>query len=235
MKLNIKLGFGVIVLFLINFLVFNIALKKEVDLVDFPVVKETIYPRVKIEKDMITYIQVPSIFINDDMYADEDDFINKYSDILTTLPKGSPFYKELLFDEKDLPDFPRILLNDNQVVYTLNTDLVKLSGNSIVVGQQVDLYTTYTERNEKPIVDLFVSAVRVIGVKDKNGIDIGNPDSNQSPKIILLALDSEIIKTVRAVDEIASLEIFANANKNTEEESILNQEAKILSIIDEEV
>lgn len=232
MKVNLKLGFGLIVLFGLNFLVFNIALKREVDLVSFPVVKSTIYPREKITKNMIEYIEVPSTFISEDMYDKSEDFIDLYSDILTTIPKGSPFYKEVLFTEVDLPDYPRILLKADQVVYTLNTDLVKLSGNSVVVGQKIDLYTTYTQRNEKPMVDRLVESVRVIGVKDKNGIDIGNPESNQTPKIVLLALDQELLSIVRSADEIASLEIFANSNKS-DLESQLNADAKILKIINE--
>lgn len=232
---SFKIGFGVVVLFIVNFLIFNIALKKEVNLVEIAVVNETIYPRTKIEESMITYMEVPASFITEKMYTKKEEVLNLYSDIQTTIPSMSPFYKEVLFAEKDLPDFPKILLNDNQVVYTVDTDLVKLSGNSIVVGQIIDLYTTYAERKEVPIVDLLVSSVRVIGIKDKKGIDVNNPESNGVPNIVLLALDKQLLPIVRSCDEIASLELFAHSTKQDGDESILNEDAKILAIINDDV
>lgn len=225
------LGISLIAIVLINFLVFKISLKKEVDLVKIPVSRETIYPREKISKDDIDYIEVPSIFITDLMFTDEADIINMYSDIQTRIPKNSPFYKENLFKEEDLPDYPAILLKEDQVVYNLNTDLIKLSGNSIVVGQKIDIYTTLVKRNEKPIVDLLVSSVRVIGVKDKKGVDIGNPESSKIPYIVLLALDKDIMPIVRSSDEIAKLELYAHSKNTPEDESVLNEEAKILEYI----
>lgn len=225
------LGISIIAIVLINFLVFKISLKKELDLTKIPVSSETIYPRQKITKDDIDYIEVPSVFINDLMFIKEDEIINMYSDIQTKIPKNSPFYKENLFKEEDLPDYPSILLNEDQVVYNLNTDLIKLSGNSIVVGQKIDIYTTLTQRNEKPIVDLLVSSVRVIGVKDKKGLDISNPESNNIPYIVLLALDKDIMPLVRSSDEIAKLELYAHSKNDIEGESILNETAKILEYI----
>lgn len=232
---SFKVGFGVIVIFIVNFLVFNIALRKEIDLVEIVVVNETIYPRTKIEDSMISFMEVPSSFITEQMYTKKDEVLNLYSDIQTVIPAKSPFYKEVLFEEKDLPDYPKILLNEDQVVYTVDTNLVKLSGNSIVVGQIVDLYTTYSDRKQSPLVDLLVSSVRVIGIKDKKGIDVTNPESNGVPSIVLLALDKEIMPIVRSCDEIASLEIFAHSTKQDGSESQLNEGAKILAYIKDDV
>lgn len=227
------IGFSLIAVVIINFLVFNIALKKEINLIELPVVNTTIYPRSKISEEDISFIEVPKSFINENMYSDKDEIIGKYSDIQTHLPTSSPFYKEVLFDEKDLPDYPSILLNDDQVVYTINSDLVKLSGNSIVMNQKVDIYTTLVRRNEKPIVDLLVSQVRVIGVKDKAGLDVTHPESNKVPHIVLLALNKDIMPIVRSCDEIAELELYAYSISERDKtlESELNKQAIILSEI----
>ncbi len=229
-----KIGLSLIAVFIINFLVFKITVKSEVNLKSVPVAKETIYPRTKITKDDLHYLDVPSAFISDLMLVDEDQIINMYSDIQTTIPKHSLFYKESLFEEKDLPDYPSILLNENQVVYNINSDLVKMSGNSIVVGQKIDLYTTLSLRNEKPIVDLLVSSVRVVGVKDKKGLDVTHPDSNKVPYIVLLALDKDIMPLVRSCDEIAQLELYAHSNVDESLESEFNHNAKILEYINYE-
>lgn len=227
------IGFSLIAVVIINFLVFNIALKKEINLIELPVVNTTIYPRSKISEEDISFIEVPKSFINENMYSDKDEIIGKYSDIQTHLPTSSPFYKEVLFDEKDLPDYPSILLNDDQVVYTINSDLVKLSGNSIVMNQKVDIYTTLVRRNEKPIVDLLVSQVRVIGVKDKAGLDVTHPESSKVPHIVLLALNKDIMPIVRSCDEIAELELYAYSisERDNTLESELNEQAIILSEI----
>lgn len=231
-KNNVKIGLGLIGLFVVNFLVFKIAVSREIGLIEIPVVKQVIFPRTKIEDSMIKMLEVPSSFVSDAMYTDKEDILNLYSDIQTMIPLGSPFYKSVLFNESELPDYPKILLKENQVVYTLDTNLVKLSGNSIVVNQKVDLITTYRNKNESPLVDVLVSSVRVIGVKDKKGIDVLNPKSSGTPHLVLLALDSDLLAIVRAADEIASLELFAHS-KVLNEESVLNTEAKILEVINE--
>lgn len=228
-----KIGFSLIIVLIVNFLVFKIAVKKEVNLTRVPVAKETIYPRTKISKEDLMYVEVPKVSINDFVVVDEENIINKYSDIQTTIPKQSLFYKEVLFEEKDLPDYPSILLNENQVVYNLNSDLVKMSGNSIVVGQKVDVYTTLNKRNETPIVDLLVSSVRIVGVKDKKGYDVTHPDSSKIPYIVLLALDKDIMPIVRTADELATLELYAHSNVEADEESQLNEHARILEYVNE--
>lgn len=234
-KKQLQIGFSLIFILIINFLVFNIAVKREVNLIKIPVSKESIAPRSKISESDIDYIEVPAIFVNEDFYSKSEEIINLYSDILTTIPKNSPFYKEVLFEESKLPDYPAILLNDNQVVYNLASDLIKLSGNSIVVGQKVDIYTTYAPRNSKPIVDLLVSSVRIIGVKDKKGLDVSHPDSNKIPHIVLLALDKEIMPIVRSSAEIATLELYAKSSHEIDDlESIFNPEAKILGFLSHE-
>lgn len=226
-----KIGFSVIVILLANFLMFKIAVKREVNMKSIPVAKETIYPRTKIKKEDLDYLEVPEVFVNDLMIIDETEIINMYSDIQTTIPKHSVFYKESLFKEADLPDYPSILLKDNQVVYTINTDLVKMSGNSIVVGQKIDLYTTLSIRNEKPLVDLLVSSVRVVGIKDKKGFDINHPDSSKIPFIVLIALDKDIMPLIRACDEISTMELYAHSNIDENVESSLNEGAKIFEHI----
>lgn len=237
MKKNkqILFGFSIGFIVVLNYLIFNIALKKEVNLTKIPVVKETIHPRTKIDKEDIEYLEVPSVFITDNFYKEESEIIDKYTDIRAMMPTGSLFYKELLFEEKDLPDYPAILLNDQQVAYNMATDLVKLSGNSIVLGQKVDIYTTYQSRNEKPIVDLLVKSVRVIGVKDKNGLDVSHPDSNHIPNIVLLAINKDLMPIVRGADEISKLELVAYSDKaSSKEESVFNDKAKILEYINYE-
>lgn len=229
---SVMFGFSLGFIMILNYLIFNIAIKKELDMVKIPVVKQTIYPRSKISEKDISFIEVPSVFIDDNFYTDTFDIINKYTDIRAVMPKSSLFYKELLFEEKMLPDYPAILLNDGQVAYNMATDLIKLSGNSIVLGQKVDIYTTISKRNEKPIVDLLVKSVRVIGVKDKKGIDVNNPDSSKIPHIVLLALDKELLPIVRAAAEIAELELVAFSHKSSEtRESILNKDALILEYL----
>lgn len=232
---NVLLGFSIGIIVLLNYFIFNIALKKEVDLTEIPVVKETLQPRSKISEDDIDYIEVPRSFINDSFYIDKQEIINKYTDIRALMPKSSIFYKELLFNEKQLPDYPAILLNEDQVAYNMTTDLVKLSGNSIVVGQKVDIYTTYNQRNEKPIVDLLLKSVRVIGVKDKKGLDVSHPESNSIPYIVLLAINKDLLPIVRGVDEIAKVELIAYSTKDKNEaESVFNKDAEILNFINYE-
>ena len=101
---------------------------------------------------MIEILEVPKASISENVYTDKQDIINKYNDIEAKIPKGSFFFKELLFEEEQLPDYPSLKLKEGQSVFALSSDLIKSSGNTLMPNQKIDLYIT-TFRKEKGITD----------------------------------------------------------------------------------
>ncbi len=101
---------GLVSLLIVNVLVFKVLFDKTIDLKKVPVAATTIEPRTKIEKEMITYKEIPSVFTDENCAFDEEDIIGKYTEIEGKIPAGSLFYTSMLFDEEELPDYPALKL-----------------------------------------------------------------------------------------------------------------------------
>ncbi len=91
---------------------------------------------------MIAYKEIPSIFTDESCAMNEEEILDKITEIEGKIPKGSLFYKQMLFDETELPDYPSLKLKAGQSSFSLGTDLLKSSGNSLTANQKVDLYVT---------------------------------------------------------------------------------------------
>ena len=161
---------GGISLLLVNGLLFKVILDKTIDLKKVPVAAVTIEPRTQINKEMIAYKEIPSIFTDDSCAMSEEEILDKITEIEGKIPKGSLFYKQMLFDETELPDYPSLKLKAGQSSFSLGTDLLKSSGNSLTANQKVDLYVTIEMKKEKPVTDLLISSIRILSVKDRRGI-----------------------------------------------------------------
>lgn len=217
---------GVALLILMNCLVFKIVLDKKLDLVDVPIAKQLIKPRTQITKEMIEFIEVPRVLLNEDCALEENEILDKYTEIEGMIPEGSLFYKSLLFDESELPDSPALKLKEGQNVFSLPIDLVKSSGNSLTNNQQIDLYVTLSIKKENPISDVLLNNVRIINIVDRKGIDMRESETN-IPSVINLAINKEYVSLLKKASEMGTIDLFATTQTDSEE-CTLNQESKIL-------
>ena len=234
MKTNKNLTFiGLISLALINGLVFKIALDKTIDSVDVPVATQAIEARAQIKKGMITWISMPRLLIQEGVAKTEEEILDKYTEIEGKIPKGSLFYKEMLFEEKSLPDYPSLKLKEGQSSFALSSDLLKSSGNSLVANQRVDLYVTIEEKKEKPVSDLLFKDVRILRVIDRKGLSMDEEKSSKIPSVINLAIRSEQVEMLRIATKVGTIDLYAIVSPG-EEESIFNEESKILPYLSDE-
>lgn len=233
-KKILKVLFFIFIFESINILLFSLYTKNELKLTKTYISTNNINPREKIKDEDLKEIQVPYKYINNDAFLNKKDIIGKYTDISGKIPKGSLFYKNMLFDEKDLPDFPYLKLKDNQVIFTLSTDLISLSGNSIVEDQIVDIYGTINISKSQFIQDLLISDVRVVSIKDSKGYSLDNPNSNKIPNIINLAINKEDLKYIYYISSIGKIDIFSNSNAyNKDVEAKLNTNSKLINFYEE--
>ena len=70
------------------------------------IAKKDILPRTRIQETDIEEIKVHTSFINKNTIQNKYDIIGKYTDIQGKIPAGSFFYKTMLFDAEELPDYP---------------------------------------------------------------------------------------------------------------------------------
>ncbi len=223
---------GLILLAIANVFLFKSALEKSIDLVDVYVASSDIAPRVEITEEMIETISIPSAYLNFNVALNKDEILGKWTEIQGMIPKGSLFYKSMLYEETDLPDMPALLLKEDQVVYSLTTDLVSCAGNSLVPNQKVDIYGTVEPQRNKPIVDLLISNVRILSLKDRNGIDMENEKSQSIPYVITLALNKDQISILSTAAKIGSISFYTSSfSYQDQKESILNSNSVILEYL----
>lgn len=204
--------------------------KQAIDLISVPVAACDIYARTQIDASMLEYVELPSAYVQDHAYRKEEDIIGKYTELGYKIEKGSLFYTGSLFREKDLPDAPSLKLKKGQTAFTLPVDLVKLSGNTITEDQKVDIYVSIDQSKGAPLVDKLIQAVRVVGIKDRNGYDISDAASSHIPYVAILAVDDDQIMYLKKAERIGEIDILAPSMQYPyEEESILNEESSILS------
>lgn len=225
---------GVLSLLVVNGLLFKVILDKTIDLKKVPVAAVTIEPRTRIEKEMIVYKEIPSIFTDESCAMDESEILDKITEIEGKIPKGSLFYKQMLFDEKELPDYPALKLKDGQSSFSLGTDLLKSSGNSLTANQKVDLYVTIEQKKEKPVTDLLVSSIRILSVKDRKGNLMGTKNSSNVPYVINLAVSNEYVELLKIASKVGSIDLYAVADDRQDEECVLNEASKVMELLVEE-
>lgn len=224
---------GLISLIIMNVLVFKIVLDKNLDLIEVPVANVTIQPRSKVVKSMITYVQLPRLLVNENVAINEKDILDKYTEIEGKIPKGSLLFKEMLFDEESLPDYPALKLKEGQSAFSLSTDLLKSSGNSFVSNQKVDLYVTIAEKKEKPVSDLLLKDVRILNIKDRKGYRMEEEKSSKVPSVINLAIRDDQMEILRIASKLGTIDLYATTSAG-DEESVMNEECKILPLLSDE-
>lgn len=225
---------GVLSLLVVNGLLFKVILDKTIDLKKVPVAAVTIEPRTRIEKEMIIYKEIPSIFTDESCAMEESEILDKITEIEGKIPKGSLFYKQMLFDEKELPDYPALKLKEGQSSFSLGTDLLKSSGNSLTANQKVDLYVTIEQKKEKPVTDLLVSSIRILSVKDRKGNLMGTKNSSNVPYVINLAVSNEYVELLKIASKVGTIDLYAVADDRKDEECVLNEASKVMELLVEE-
>ena len=216
-------------LLLLSYLILS---TKKVEMVEVLVAKETIYPRQQITEKNTTTLKLPKSLILDNVLYRKEDIIGKYIQIYSLVPKDSLFYRNMLESRENLSDYPALLLKKGQVSYSLVSDVVKSSGNSLVVGQKVDLYVSIPRKDQVPITDCLVKAVRITAVKDRNGVDLAKEGSSKIPYVITVAIDETIVKYLKAATKLGTVELFpVNTIYAQNEESLLQADSSLLTLL----
>ncbi|MCF0115330.1 MAG: hypothetical protein HUJ56_08260 [Erysipelotrichaceae bacterium] len=199
--------------------------------VSVPCAARDIKPRERISEGDIRFIEVPYAYVNTSAYVQEKDIIGLYTDIQGMIPEGSLFYKSMLLDESELPDYPMTQLKQGESAFSMQTDVVALSGNSIVAGQRVDLYVTIEKENVLVVMDKLVEHARVISIKDHNGLEIDDVNSNHIPYVITFALDPNSFYYMNLAAKKGSIDIVVPSVTYGELDSDLVEDSQVISYL----
>lgn len=203
---------GVVAVITILFIGYKIQINKAVDPVpNIPVASETIQPRTKITADMISYIDMASIAVPDDIYLTSNSVIGKYTNYNTTVPAGSLFYKESIIREEELPDAAFIQVPKGKIPYNFPVTIDSTYGNSIFPGNYVDIYMKAENENGQLMVGKLIENVKVLAVKDSEGKHVfENTTEERTPAYLIFAMDADLNILLRKASymDAYSVELF---------------------------
>lgn len=232
-KKHIGIGIGsTLLILLINYVGFQFVVSESVDLQKVYVTSRDIAPREEIKEDDVVEVEIPKAYLQENVYLSKKDIVGKYTEVQGFIPKGSLFYKSMLYNEDSLPDYPSMLLKENQVSYGIQTDVVKTSGNTLVVGQKVDVYVSIDLPERKTVADCLIRAVRITGLKDRNGLDLSDEESSKIPFVVTIAVDKKQVEFLEIAEEMGSVNIYGvSVDYTNQEESVLNEQSKVLKYL----
>lgn len=184
---------GVFAIILALYLGYRYQINKMVSPVTgIPAAAETIQPRTKITSDMITYVDIAPIVLQDNVIRSSSEIINKYSAPSTVIPEGSLFYKGVVVSESELPDSAFVKLEEGQVPYNFPVTMDSTYGNSIYPNNYIDIYMkAYNESGTLMVGKLFEN-IKVLAVKDSSGQNVfENSEETRTPAYLIFGLNNE--------------------------------------------
>lgn len=203
---------GVLLIILVLFLGYRYQINKMVSPVtNIPVASETIQPRTKITSDMVSYVDIAPIVLQDNVYTTFGAIKDKYTAANTVVPKGSLFYKEAVVDEEDLPDAAFVDLEDGQIPYNFKVTMDSTYGNSMYPGNYIDIYMKANNESDTLMVGKLIENVKILAVKDSSGQNVfENSEEARTPAYIIFGLDSELNILLRKASYMSnfSVELF---------------------------
>lgn len=204
-------------------------IKHELELVEVYVAKEDLSARTLMNDNQIQIIKIPKAYLSENVLIKKNDIVGKYVKLNSSIPKGSLIYKTTIESIDDAIDEPTLLLNVNQAVFAIDVNISSTSGNTLQKGSKIDLYATI-KSNRETIVDLLFKQVRVLSIKDKNGNEVNN-ETNQIPKIMLIAVDQVEIPILTKIIAIGDITITPTSEFFSEDECILYESSNILGYL----
>lgn len=207
-------------------------MEKDLSMVQVPVAKKTLYYRTEITEEDIVYLKLPKSFIQEKMILNAEEILNKVVSDEIMIAEGSYFTEEMLDDASLIQDKAVLSLKKGQAAYAINTDFIQTLGSTLQINQKIDLYCMISNRNENPIVDLLIEAVRIIDIKDRKGLALDDPQGTGIAGVIVVAVDQSLIPLLTMANEKGTLQLVVTSQAwNEKEECILNEKSILMDYI----
>ena len=147
-------------------------IKKETNPVSVPVAVSKINPKTRITSEMVTYKNLPASMLDETVIRSSALIVDKYTNINTTVPAGSPFYTDWIIDGKDLPGmWIEQLDRDKELPYYYSVGSEDTLGNVILPNSYIDFYMKATDENGTIMFGRFMKDIKMLVVHDGSGQD----------------------------------------------------------------
>lgn len=186
--------------------------------------------RKQIDEDDLIEIEVPKDYLNDDIYINKEDILNKFVKLSYSIPKGSFIYKGAV--ESNIGDYANTLLKNNEVNYDIYTNDTKINTANLAKNMYIDIYLTI-ENKDNPISDLILSNARITGLYDSDSKPIQDYDNNNKVYSISIAINKEDVNFLNKAQVIGKIScIISNNTYDTNLRSSVNKNSKLFEYIE---
>ena len=208
-----------------NILVFRYFLAKTINLKTTYIAKRDIPPRSEIQTEDLTMIQVPEKYMQSYSWNEEADIVGKYTSIQGMIPKGSLFYKDMLYSEKEVRDLAITKLQEGMTIFTLETNVSALG--SIEEGMYADIHVSISQKKDIPITGILIRHAEVISIKDHKGLSLKDEQSSKVPYFIELGINQSDIDYLSLASSLGEVRLFPSKNSYQPDKSTLVIDSKV--------
>jgi len=172
---------------------YNYTLNQELKEVNIVIAKTTIEPNTEITESMLEVVKIPQRSLPAQIVRNIYQVAGKYSRINSVIPAGSFIFEEMVQSEETKKDIYKEKLDEGEIAFKFKVDVNSTYGNSIVVGEYINIYMKAEDTSGKIIFGELLKDVEVIAVKDSNGTDIYQIAGNSgTPNYLYLGVKEEI-------------------------------------------
>ena len=208
-----------------NVIEFRYYLAKTINLKTTYIAKHNIPPRTQIKTEDLTMIQIPEKYMQAYTWNEKADIIGKYTSIQGMIPKGSMFYKDMLYNEKEVRDLAITKLQEGMTIFTLETNVSSLG--SIEEGMYADIHVSISQKKEIPITGILIRHAEVISIKDHKGLSLKDEQSTKVPYFIELGINQTDIDYLSLASSLGEIRLFPSADSYKPDKSTLEQDSKV--------
>lgn len=212
-----------------NVIAFRYYLAKTINLKTTYIAKHNIPPRTQIKTEDLTMIQIPEKYMQAYTWNEKADIIGKYTSIQGMIPKGSMFYKDMLYNEKEVRDLAITKLQEGMTIFTLETNVSSLG--SIEEGMYADIHVSISQKKEIPITGILIRHAEVISIKDHKGLSLKNEQSTKVPYFIELGINQTDIDYLSLASSLGEIRLFPSVDSYKPDKSTLEQDSKVTEYI----
>ena len=175
-----------------------------------PYAIQEIAPRTEIKKEMIGYIEIPQSAMKGNVLTNENtQILGMYTNINTTIPLGSLFYRSQVVRREELPDSFLVDIEEGYVAYNFDVNIKSTYGNSMYPGNYVDVYFKGVDDTGKLMIGKLIENVKILAVKDSAGRHVFETTTEErTPSQIIFAVTNEIHMLLRKAEYIRNAEII---------------------------
>lgn len=212
-----------------NVIAFRYYLAKTINLKTTYIAKHNIPPRTQIKTEDLAMIQIPEKYMQAYTWNEKADIIGKYTSIQGMIPKGSMFYKDMLYNEKEVRDLAITKLQEGMTIFTLETNVSSLG--SIEEGMYADIHVSISQKKEIPITGILIRHAEVISIKDHKGLSLKDEQSTKIPYFIELGINQTDIDYLSLASSLGEIRLFPSADSYKPDKSTLEQDSKVTEYI----